>query len=76
MALFSALAATIVFLALLVNLFLYLVVRKGRENRRQAEIRALKKRLHLPLFRHVLGEEEELPLPSSPQLRPCPSASS
>lgn len=66
MALFSALAATIVFLALLVNLFLYLVVRKWRENRRQAEIRALKKRFHLPLFRYVLGEEEELPLPSSP----------
>ncbi|ADU93412.1 HEAT repeat domain-containing protein [Geobacillus sp. Y412MC52] len=66
MALLFALAATAVFLALLVSLFLYLVVQKRRENRRHAQLCALKERYHLPLLRYLLGEEEQLPLLSSP----------
>ncbi|QHN48755.1 HEAT repeat domain-containing protein [Geobacillus stearothermophilus] len=44
--------------AVLAGLFLYLVVRKWRENRRQARLHFYKEQHRLPLLRYLLGEEE------------------
>ncbi|MFC0295966.1 hypothetical protein [Geobacillus jurassicus] len=66
MALLVVTAAAAALFTLLSSLFLYLVVRKWRENRRQARICAYKERHRLGLLRYLLGEEEQLLLPASP----------
>ncbi|AUI35988.1 hypothetical protein CWI35_05020 [[Bacillus] caldolyticus] len=66
MALLVVFTAAIALFAVLIVLFLYLVVRKWRENRRQARLRAYKERHRLWLLRYLLGEEEQMLLPASP----------
>ncbi|KJE27018.1 HEAT repeat family protein [Geobacillus kaustophilus] len=66
MALLVVTAAAVALFTLLSNLFLYLVVRKWREKRRQVRICAYKERHRLGLLRYLLGEEEQLLLPASP----------
>ncbi|MBB6284017.1 HEAT repeat domain-containing protein [Geobacillus subterraneus] len=58
MALVFAVAMAAAFSAVLTGLFIYLVMRKWRENRRQARLRAYKEERRLPLLRYLLGEEE------------------
>lgn len=58
MALIVAVLMVAVLLAVLAGLFLYLVVRKWRENRRQARLHFYKEQHRLPLLRYLLGEEE------------------
>jgi len=66
MALLVVFTAAIALFAVLIVLFLHLVVRKWRENRRQARLRVYKERHRLWLLRYLLGEEEQMLLPASP----------
>lgn len=65
MALKVAVSLTFFLFGTLTAVFAYLMVRKRRENRRQAVLRAGKEQLRLPLLRYLLGDEEQPPWPAS-----------
>lgn len=58
MALVFATVAVAALSVVLAGVFIYLIVHKWRENRRETQLRAYKEEHRLPLLRYLLGEEE------------------